>query len=35
MSGNALPFVGHFYVYLSVFANIFQMQTKYQIHALL
>ena len=29
MSGNALPFVGNFYVYLIVFANTFQIQIKY------
>ena len=32
MSGNALPFVGNLYVYLIVFANTFQIQTKYHIH---
>ena len=31
MSGNALPFVGNFYVYLIVFANTVQIQ----IHAFL
>ena len=31
MPGNALPFVGNVYVYLIVFANNFQIQTKYQI----
>ena len=29
MSGNALPFVGNFYMYFIVSANIFQIQTKY------
>ena len=31
MSGNALPFVGKFYVYLVVFANTFKIQTKFKI----
>ena len=31
MSGNALPFGGNLYVYLIVFANTFQIQTKYKI----
>ena len=37
MSGNALPFVGNFYMYCILFANTFQIQTKYQmqIYALL
>ena len=30
MSGNALPFVCNFYVYLIVFANTFQIQIKYK-----
>ena len=31
MSGNGLPFVGNFYVYLIVFVNTFQILKKYQI----
>ena len=30
MSGNAFPFVGNCYVYLILFANTVQIQTKYQ-----
>ena len=30
MSGNAFSFVGNFYMYLIVFANIFQIQAKYK-----
>ena len=28
MSGNALPFVGNFYMYLIVFANTIQIETN-------
>ena len=35
MPGNALPFIGHFYVYLIVFSSNFQMHTKYKIQAIL
>ena len=35
MSGNALHFVGNLFMYLIVFVNIFQIQTKYQIDAFL
>ena len=31
MSGSVLPFVVNLYMYLIVFANTFQIQTKYQI----
>ena len=31
MSGNAWPFIGNFYTYFIVFANTFQIQTKYSI----